>query len=371
MFYGRLANPASTIGTDPRSDPRMVKALAPFGLDGRAPSPEIGVDAPLSERLALVATTERGLGAVFDTLGEAIPVVDGVTTTSTTISGSDGNVVTLYISRPDGRGDALPGVVHIHGGAMAMCSATDISYCRVREYLAGTGVVVIGVEFRNSGGRLGPHPYPAGLNDCAAAIRWAAESKTDLGITHIVVSGESGGGNLSLAVVHKAKREGWLHEIAGVYAQCPAISNAYVEQPANLPSLKENDEYFISCRLAALFMSVYDPDGLHAFDPACFAATAIDEDLIALPPHVISVNELDPARDEGLAYYRRLVRAGVPAIGRMVAGTCHSGDILLAGALPEVFDATMRDVSGFAWRCSRYHRCEPIPAQPISPGDGQ
>ena len=42
-----------------------------------------------------------------------------------------------------------------------------------------------------------------------------------------------------------------------------------------------------------------------------------------MPPHVISVNELDPLRDEGLDYYRRLLRAGVSAVGRMVAGTCH------------------------------------------------
>jgi len=45
--------------------------------------------------------------------------------------------------------------------------------------------------------------------------------------------------------------------------------------------------------------------------------------------------------------YRRLVRAGVPAVGRMVAGTCHGGDLLFPGVMPEVFDASMRDVSGF------------------------
>ena len=70
--------------------------------------------------------------------------------------------------------------------------------------------------------------------------------------------------------------------------------------------------------------------------------------LSGMPPHVISVNELDPLRDEGLDYYRRLVRAGVAAIGRVVAGTCHGGDMLLGGAMPDVFAASLRDVSGFA-----------------------
>ena len=34
-----------------------------------------------------------------------------------------------------------------------------------------------------------------------------------------------------------------------------------------------------------------------------------------MPPHVVSVNELDPVRDEGLAYYRKLLHAGVDATG--------------------------------------------------------
>ena len=61
---------------------------------------------------------------------------------------------------------------------------------------------------------------------------------------------------------------------------------------------------------------------------------ATDEELVGLPPHVISVNELDPLRDEGLVYYRRLVRAGVPAVGRMVVGTCHGGDFCSRASCP-------------------------------------
>jgi hypothetical protein len=32
----------------------------------------------------------------------------------------------------------------------------------------------------------------------------------------------------------------------------------------------------------------------------------------------------------------------------MVAGTCHGGDLLMATVMPEVFGASIRDVSGFA-----------------------
>jgi acetyl esterase len=67
-----------------------------------------------------------------------------------------------------------------------------------------------------------------------------------------------------------------------------------------------------------------------------------------MPPHVISVNELDPLRDEGLRYYRSLMRAGVPTVGRIVAGSGHAGDMMAPGAMPDVYAATVRDVSGFA-----------------------
>jgi acetyl esterase/lipase len=347
MPDGRLANPECSLGTDARSDPRMVKALAPFGLDALSPPPPLTADSPLADRLAFTAEIEEAMSAVFEPFAQAMPIAEGVTTTTVTIPGGDGQDLTLYISRPD-TAAGLPCVVHLHGGGMAMLSAADTGVMRGCEFLAATGLVVVGVEFRNSGGKLGVHPYPAGLNDCAAAVRWVFANREQLGVTHLIVSGESGGGNLTLAVTHKAKREGWLNEIAGAYAQCPFISNRWLEQPDEFPSMRENDGYFVTCELLAVEASIYDPDDVHSDDPTCWAGVATDADLRGMPPHVISVNELDPLRDEGLDYYRRLLRAAVPAVGRMVAGTCHGGDLLFPGAMPEVFAASMRDVSGFA-----------------------
>ena len=344
MLDGRLANPDCTLGSDPRSDPRMVAALAPYGLDRRLPPPPVTPESPLADRLAYVAAMEEGLGGVLDALAAAAPVPDGVTTETVTYED-----VTLHISRPSSSSSSkLPCVVHLHGGGMAFLSTAHTGYVRWRDNLAAAGLVVVGVEFRNSAGKLGPNPYPAGVDDCAAGIRWTAAHLDDLGASHIVVSGESGGGNLTLTVGHKAKREGWLNEIAGFYAQCPYISNRYLEQPDELPSLKENDGYIFDCRVMAVIGSVYDPDGESAGDPACWAGNATEADLAGMPPHVISVNELDPLRDEGLLYYRRLVRAGVPAVGRVVAGTCHAGELMAAGAMPDVYGASLRDVTGFA-----------------------
>lgn len=347
-MHGRLADPNCTIGTDQRADPRMVAALAPFGLDGRVPAPPVTPDAPMDQLLAVVAATEKHVGPVLDALAQNLPSPKGVATMATTIPGVDGNDIALYITHPIAAAGELPGVVYFHGGGMATYSVTDPTYTRVRENLAATGLVVIGVEFRNSGGRLGPNPFPSGLDDCAAAIRWAYANRADLGISHLITCGESGGGNLTLTTLHKAKREGWLGEIAGAYAQCPFLSGRWYEQPDELPSLTECDGYFLSREIMGIAAAAYDPGGQNSRDATCFAGQATDDELSGLPPHVISVNEIDPLRDEGLLYYRRLVRAGVPAVGRIVAGTAHACDLLVGGYLPEVFAASIRDVSGFA-----------------------
>ena len=72
----------------------------------------------------------------------------------------------------------LLGVLHIHGGGMVILSAAGPLYTRWREALAASGMVVVGVEFRNAAGALGSHPFPAGLNDCSSALAWHGWTRT-------------------------------------------------------------------------------------------------------------------------------------------------------------------------------------------------
>ena len=163
-----------------------------------------------------------------------------------------------------------------------------------------------------------------------------------------MVSGESGGGNLSLAVSLKAKKNGKLKQIDGVYAMCPYISNAWADKNQDLASLYECDGYFLNCSAMGAMAVSYDPAHENDRNPLCWPYFAETQDLQGLPPHVISVNQLDPLRDEGLKYYQMLVSAGVSVYSRTVNGTTHVGDMCCPKVLPEAFGATIRDIKGFA-----------------------
>lgn len=345
---GRLGDPSLELGRDPRLDPRWGAVLAAFGLDGAGEAPRVTVDDGRDALLEFVGAAEAGFEALFEALFAGLPEVEGVERETLTVPGGDGNEIQLYVHRPAGStGEARPCVYHIHGGGMVLLRAAGVAYARWRDELAAAGLVVVGVEYRNGGGVLGPHPYPAGLTDCVAGLRWVLDHRDDLGVGGVVVSGESGGGNLTIATTLTAKRQGWVDEIAGVYAQCPYISGRYADPPPELASLVENDTYFLRGDMMRLLVEVYDPGGAHATEPTCWPWHASVEDLTGLPPHVVSVNELDPLRDEGLSFLHRLWAAGVAAHGRVVAGTTHAGDLLGRASIPDVQAASRRDVVGF------------------------
>jgi acetyl esterase len=223
-------------------------------------------------------------------------------------------------------------------------------YRRWRDELAAAGSVVVGVEYRNGGGRLGPHPFPAGLDDCVAGLGWVHEHLDELGGTHVVLTGDSGGANLCLGLPIRAKREGWLDRIAGVYVQCPYILGSWHQPPSELHSLWENDAYWLNRQLFPLLSEIYDPAAAHEDEATCWPSRATVDDVRGLPPHVISCNELDPLRDEGIAYHRLLLEAGVPSIGQVNLGLCHVGQLLFREAMPDVYDHAVDDVVSFARR---------------------
>ena len=92
--------------------------------------------------------------------------------------------------------------------------------------------------------------------------------------------------------------------------------------------------------------------GIEAFrrrDPLAWPAFAAAEDIKGFPPTVISVNECDPLRDEGVSFYRLLVHNGVRARCRQVMGTIHGTEIFPT-CCPDISHNTAADIATFCTR---------------------
>jgi acetyl esterase len=338
----------SKLATDPRIDPR-IKAL--FGglvlpsVANAASREEMLENANTEEAVAARAGLEMFLGMCDN---EAIAPSTGlVVSEHTFISAPDGNAVKLRYIRPD-TSECLPCVYYIHGGGMQAMSCYDGNYRAWGRIIAARGVAVAMVDFRNA---LIPSsapevaPYPAGLNDCVSGLKWVAANAAQLNIdaSRIIVAGESGGGNLTLATGLKLKRDGDLKLVAGLYALCPYIAGRW-PLPEN-PSSTENNGILLDLHNNQGAMA-YGIEELEKQNPLAWPGFANVDDVAGLVPTIISVNECDPLRDEGINFYRLLLRAGVAARCRQVMGTIHGTEIFPM-ACPEISRETALSIADF------------------------
>jgi acetyl esterase/lipase len=268
--------------------------------------------------------------------------------TETITSQPDGNSINLQIIRPQ-TAETLPCVYYIHGGGMMTLSCFDGPWRAWGRIIASFGVCVVMVDFRNC---LAPSsvpevaPFPAGLNDCVSGLKWTHANAVALNIdtSRIVVAGESGGGNLAIATTLKLKQDGDLGLMKGLYALCPYIAGKW-PLPQN-PSSTENNGIFLNLHNNRGAMA-YGIEAFNRKDPLAWPGFATAEDVKGMPPTIISVNECDPLRDEGVNFYRLLIANGVAARCRQVMGTVHGTEIFSI-CCPEISYDTASDLARFA-----------------------
>jgi acetyl esterase/lipase len=295
-----------------------------------------------------IAAWERSASLMDMLDSEAVAPAAGLQfSTHEFTSAPDGNTVKIQCIRPESP-DPLPCVYYIHGGGMQIMSCFDGIYRAWGKIIAQQGVAVAMVDFRNC---LVPSsapevaPFPAGLNDCVSGLKWLVNSAAALTIDpeHIIVAGESGGGNLTLATGLKLKQDGDLGLVRGLYAMCPYIAGHWPQD--RYPSSTENNGLVIELHNNRGAMA-YGIEQFNARNPLAWPGFAVEEDVRGLVPTVISVNECDPLRDEGIDFYRLLLRAGVQARCRQLMGTVHGTEIF-AIACPDVSRETAASIAQF------------------------
>jgi acetyl esterase len=141
----------------------------------------------------------------------------------------------------------------------------------------------------------------------------------------------------------RLKREGMLGLIQGLYALCPYIAGVW-PLPQN-PSSTENNGLLLDLHNNNGAMA-YGIEELENRNPLAWPGFAQDDDVAGLPPIVISVNECDPLRDEGVNFYRLLIKNGVDARCRQVMGTIHGTEIFPM-CCPDISRDTARDLAAF------------------------
>jgi acetyl esterase len=288
----------------------------------------------------------KGFIELFD--NEDIAPTAGLTISTKEFSSSpDGNRVKIQLIQPKSA-TALPCVYYIHGGGMMTMSCYDGNYRAWGKIIAACGVNVAMVDFRNcvtpsSASEVAP--FPAGLNDCVSGLKWVSENAASMNIDQqrIIIAGESGGGNLTLATALKLKQENQLDLIHGLYALCPYIAGSWPFEES--PSSVENNGILLDLHSNYASMAY----GIEEFDkqnPLAWPSFAKGDDVRGLPPTIISVNECDPLRDEGINFYRLLLRQGVQARCRQVMGTAHATEVFPT-ICPEISRETARNIADF------------------------
>jgi acetyl esterase len=227
-----------------------------------------------------------------------------------------------------------PLLVYYHGGGWVIGDLeTHDGLCR---FLAEhSGCRVLSADYR-----LAPeHPFPAAVEDAAAAFAWAAEQAAELGAdpTRIAVGGDSAGGNLAAAVCLDT-REG-----DGPRPAMQLLLYPCTDAVGGQPSRDIFAEGFLLTRDDMdWFEAHYLPDGCDAEDPRVSMMRA--PDVSRLPPAYVATAGFDPLRDEAEVYAARMREAGVRVALQRQPGLIHGFASLTA--VSRSSRAAMLEVAG-------------------------
>ncbi|HEY0391209.1 MAG TPA: alpha/beta hydrolase [Solirubrobacterales bacterium] len=304
-------------GLRPRTQ-RLIFGRPPR-LDGQELAPDIHALLKLAKWSGETSLVEgRSVEQARAENREGVPVVSGpprpmARVEDLSIPGPGGPMpARLYVALGAPR-PPQPLIVYYHGGGWVIGDLeTHDGACRLLA--EHSGCRVLSIDYR-----LAPeHPFPAPVEDAAAAFAWAAEHVEDLGAdpARIAVAGDSAGGNLSAAVCLHAREAG------GAQPAMQLLLYPATDVVGEQASRKVFAEGFLLTRNdMQWFEDHYLPDGCAEDDPRASVMRA--PDVSNLPPAYVATAGFDPLRDEGEIYAARMREAGVPVVLQRHSGLIH------------------------------------------------
>lgn len=205
----------------------------------------------------------------------------------------------------------LPITIFFHGGGWVIGDLeTHDVVCR---QLANEGNFdVIAIDYR-----MGPeYRFPTAINDSISAINWVKNNTLDLpiNVNKIAVCGDSAGGNIATVCCLNSKIN------SDVPISFQALIYPSTHMGAHYSSKEEYDGFILSKPLMKWFEDKYiDKDQLNDWR----AAPILYHDLTKLPPSLIILAGCDPLKDEGIAYGKKLLKAGNNVETKVFDGQIH------------------------------------------------
>jgi acetyl esterase/lipase len=223
--------------------------------------------------------------------------------------------VKVRIVKPVGATGILPAVLYVHGGGWVLGNAGTHDRL-VRELAVGVNAAVVFVEYDRS-----PEArYPVAIEQAYATARWIISDGHEHGLdaTRLAVAGDSVGGNMAAALSILAKQRG---DVTFVHQ---SLYYPVTDAAQNTQSYGDfADGPFLTATGMAWFWDAYLPDASKRSEITASPLRATSAELTGLPETFLIVDENDVLRDEGEAYGRKLVEAGVRVTSVRYNGIIH------------------------------------------------
>ncbi|MGI6269169.1 MAG: alpha/beta hydrolase [Candidatus Howiella sp.] len=229
---------------------------------------------------------------------------------------SDGREVGVRVYTPVEReSDHI--LLFFHGGGWATESVE--TYNRVCVGLArNLKCRVVSVEYA-----LAPEsPFPEGLQDCYAVAKELYQNPEQFETTadHILLIGDSAGGNLAAAVSLMARDRGEFASSRQILIYPATAADHSEDSP--FPSVRENGkDYLLTSKRICEYMELYAAKAEDFKSP--YFAPLLTESYADQPETLLISAEFDPLRDEGEEYARRLEAAGNRVVIRRMPDALH------------------------------------------------
>ena len=256
---------------------------------------------------------------------QSVPVLKPNAQVNDQIVNTGTHVLRLRTIRPPDNTDRLPAIVYFHGAGWVMGDSTTHDRL-VRELAVGSNATAVFLEYD----RAPEHRYPVAIEEAYAATCYVSQHAEEFGVdaTRLAVVGDSVGGNMATVVALLAKQRSG-PRIAGQLLFYP-VTNADFDTESYTQFA---DGPWLTRVAMQWFWDQYLPDHSGRGDPTVSPLMASREQLRGLPRALIVTAENDALRDEGEAYGRKLIEAGVEVVATLYNATIH--DFVMLNAIAD------------------------------------